>query len=368
MAAVAFYDAGMPELGDAIFHLLSHLQNPNGTIFKAIGGVGNGGPATQTDLSTAIEAATFAGLADVSVSNPTNGQVPTWQGGVLVNQTPATASGSAAPDPGKCHVRVSLSSTQPVTTGNVSGTKLYCHPRNGNRASTWNGSSWAENSLSAVLSASVPASSNIPFDLTLHKSGTTLKLSTTVWASSATRATPVRYQDGVAILSGTTKRLLASGYVSASGHCVLNSTKLNLVNVYNRMPYKLVATDPTNSWTSSNDSFHPWHSGTDNRVHFVVPLPDEYEVDAEFLATGTGDTAGSIGIGIDSTSVDSSDIRTDGNSVSSEYVNMTARYAAYQAVGKHYLQPLEKASPLSTSFLGDNGGQTRAGMVVKMAA
>lgn len=362
----------IPELRSAVSHypkmsrmvaalecLVFDLQNAEGQVVRSLGGV-----AHQSDVTTQIEAVNFTDLADVTVTNPTNGQVPTWQGGILVNQTPATSSGTATPDPGKFFARASLSSSLPFSTSAISAGKCYLHPFRGNRASTWNGSAWVENSLTSILSASVPAITGNCFDLTLHKSGSSLVLSTTNWTNSTTRATPVKLQNGVNILSGTTKRLVASGYVSASGRCVMNETKLNFVNIYNRMPWKLKLTDAANSWSTTSTSLVPWHSGTVGPAFVVAPLGGEYAVDVEYYQTVDDDVSTpQVGIGVDSTSVDSSDVRFGGGTTEPKR-GLVAKVFAYLSAGRRFIWPLHQGSGLGITFYGDDSGSMQSGMTV----
>jgi hypothetical protein len=127
--------------------------------------------------------------------------------------------------------------------------------------------------------------------------------------------------------------------------------------MYNRIQRYGRFVDTTNSWTYATATYRAWNNSTANRVEFVVGVAEDC-VSMDFLGyqTVAGAVIGTIGIGLDSVTVDSSILKTA--SAGTPPFTTNARYVGVPTVGYHYLSGLEYAGGATVTFYGDNGTTT----------
>ncbi len=258
--------------------------------------------------------------------------------------------------------RLTLTSGTAITTSNVTAaTTVYFTPYKGNRIYLFDGTRWRLYSFSEI-SVAVPATTTTPFDIFAFDSAGSVTLETTNWTSDTARATALVLQNGVQVRSGaTTRRYLGTGRTTGvSGQTEDSLTSRYLWNYYNRVSRKLKVTEDTASWTSTNTVFHSWNSSTANRVNMVIGSSE----DLVYLYFGgsfdaTVNTTPALGVGVDSTSVNSVDITNRADAPSGESNGVISVYEGYPGIGGHFLQLIERAGAAgTTTFSGDNGDLT----------
>ncbi len=103
--------------------------------------------------------------------------------------------------------RLSLSSTDPAPSSDITGSTIYWVPNGkGNRIALLDQASspqaWTMVNVPAPVSLAVPSSANVNYDVFGNLSSGALNLSAVAWSTDSTRATALTTQDGVAVKSG----------------------------------------------------------------------------------------------------------------------------------------------------------------------
>jgi hypothetical protein len=279
-------------------------------------------------------------------------------------------SGSSLND--LCNGRLTLSTGIPVTTTNVTGAiVIYFTPYKGNQIALYSGSMW-ETLTFTELSISVPATTNTIYDVFCYNNAGTPTLELTPWTNDTTRSVGVVLQNGVYVKNGiATRRYLGSFRTTAvSGQTEDSLTKRYLWNYYNRVIRPMKAIETTNSWTYSVAVYRQANGSVANQIDMVIGVSEDavYAVLNSQLtnSTFTG-RAVSIGIGLDSTTVDSSSIRVGLQVSLSNYGDLMAFYESLIAAGRHTLVWLEKGAGIDTqTWIGDQdiaGAAVQSGIV-----
>ena len=346
-----------------------------------------------------------ADIADVSstlntiITTPVSGEVLIWNGSNWVNDsvpqfTVATANINMAfvykivnmANPSnsqdaatKAYVdgivdspkgRLTLTTATPITTVDVTAaTTLYYTPYQGNTIALYTGSVWAVSTLSEI-SIAVPATTNQMYDVFVYSNSGTLTLELTAWTNDTTRATALTLQNGVLVKSGaTTRRYVGSiRTTSVSGQLEDSKKYRGVWNYYNRVGKALRANDSTASWTYATATWRAANSNTTlgtARVGLVVGVSED-SVNATYkgAATSGGGAEGMMGIGINSTTTDSS--TSSGVSGQANASSSQADYDDFLAIGFNYIQALEYATGATMTFYGVKNTAFRAGLSGKV--
>lgn len=215
-------------------------------------------------------------------------------------------------------------------------------------------------------SLSLTLTSGSVYDIWVYDNSGTLALETLVWTNTTTRATALAAQNSFLAKNGAlTRRYVGTLYATATNQTSDTAQKRCLWNMNNRRRRVLKSTDGTDSWTYNSSTYRPWpNNGSGAKIEMVRGL-DEDPTYLAFLAIsncGGGQKAGS-GIGLDSTSTDSSQLRGEhydaGTGSNTEHL---ALYDGHPGIGYHYLQPLEASLVGTSTFIGDDGTtQVQAG-------
>lgn len=260
---------------------------------------------------------------------------------------------------GTNHGRLSLSSSLAVSTSDLNNqTTLYFLPFNGSQIALYNGSSaWTYftigSSGASITNAGLSVDTN--YDVFIYdSSGLTLEL--VAWTDATTRATALVLQDGVYVKSGTTtKRYLGTiRTVDDGGTAKFADTlaKRFTWNVQNRVMRPMQVLSATASWSYSTATWRAANADNALRLQYVVGL-SEIPV---FASVGcsiypAGSNAGSVGVGIDSTSANSA--QKFGEAFGVAIIFTVAEYRGFPGIGFHYLQWLEYVRAGTVGFYGD---------------
>lgn len=260
-----------------------------------------------------------------------------------------------------CQGRLTTESGVPVSTSDrTSQGTIYFTPYNGNVVSLYDGTRWKAYPFTE-RSLALTVTSGSTYDVFLYDNAGTLTLELSgAWTNDTTRADSLALQDGVPVKSGaTTRRWL--GTITASGSNVTedSAAKRYVWNRYNQVRLSLRnATETTDSWPYSTDTFRQANANAANQLDYVTgdaaTLVEARVLGSAFSAT-TGIRA-TVGVGIDSTTVNSAQ-HYGGNNTGGSIGTMThAEYRGYPGLGRHSLVWLEKASASTVTWRGDQGG------------
>lgn len=307
-------------------------------------------PTFQTPSSSLdITGLTAADPADAD-------EVPIYDASASANRkvTLARVIGLSAHPPGG---RLTPSSTNAVSTSNVfSAATLYYLPYVANRVGLWDGTRWVSYAFAdAGVSLDISGvTASKPYDVFGYVSGGALALEYLVWTDDTTRATAISVQDGRWCKSGDKTRLyLGSFYADVTGGVNDTSSGSRVWNVANRVLRRLNVSVAGFDWTYATNTWRAANASTSYRVDFMQGLSLEAVVaDVGINYTGAS-SAGSVGIGLDSTSANSAqNVNEAGPAGSTDVQTTRARYHGYVGVGKHSLYWIEKVRAGTGNFRG----------------
>ncbi len=297
--------------------------------------------------------------------------------GVDVSDTTMAASGTNKKidlsrfggflNPGVCQGRLTLESGVPVsTTDQTAKTNVYFTPYLGNRIAIYDGTRWKEYSFSELTLALGTLTSGLPYDVFIYDNAGTLTLESLAWSNGTTRATALTTQDGIYVKNGaTTRRYLGTFYTTSTtttedsqgGTSSQTGGKRFLWNMYNQVERHLAVIDTTNSWTYATASYRQANAASGNKVEFICGLACNLR--AQVGAFSDSSAASIIvypGVGIDSTTVNSSQINFGGTPSASVGGFGVSQYVGPVVVGYHAINWLEKGSATGTqNWYGDAG-------------
>jgi hypothetical protein len=336
-----------------------------------------GGATTVAGLRTALGLAIGtdvqaydAELAALASTTSAANKVPYFTGSgtaTTADLTPAARTVLALSNLGQaCQGRLSLASATPVTTTDQSAkTTLYFTPYMGTELDLYDGTNWNRFNFTEI-SIAVPATTSTMYDVWVYSNSGTPTLELTAWTNDTTRATALTVQNGVIVKTGaTTRRYLGCmRTTTVSGQTEDSVTKRYVWNYYNRVLRPMVKTDTTASWTWGTAAYQIANAAAGNQLDFIIGVSED-DVWAQVigLADNTNLVACGVGIGLDSTTVNSANIM-GGNQL--YVVNATqdfhAKYIGYPGVGRHVLTWLEKGSATGTMTFRGTSGTGQAGI------
>lgn len=277
-----------------------------------------------------------------------------------------TSGGGGGESPVTCQGRLTLTTGVAVTTADVTAaTTLYFTPFKGNRIGTYSGSAWSVNAFTEKSITLASLTAGLPYDVFIVDS--TLALELVAWTNATTRATALTTQDGILVKNGaTTRRYLGTICIAATGQSEDSFARRLVWNYYNRVERLMHIFDGTNTWTYGTATWRQANGSATNHVLDYVCGVLEDPVRSEVSCTsllGSGN-AGSVGIGVDSTSSNSAEIFHEANVPAADHVVCRAIYRGWPGIGYHALNWLEYTRAGTMTFEGDNGQvDQQSGMV-----
>ena len=225
----------------------------------------------------------------------------------------------------------------------------------------YNGTSIVVLSFSQLsLALTVTSGSNYDVFVNYNAGVPALALSA-AWTNDTTRATALTVQSGIIVRSGTpTQRWV--GTIRASGaNVTADSLALRYVwNAFNQAPRAMRAPlETTDSWNYTTDTFRQANANTSNQLEYVCGNAAAY-VEATVQGSAlnsTNNSTATVGVGIDSTTVNSAlSFGTQTTGSATTHNTVVAFYKGYPGLGRHFIAWLERATTGGTmTWYGDNG-------------
>ncbi len=286
-------------------------------------------------------------------------------------------------DPGG---RLTLTTAVPITTAAVSGaTTVYYTPHIHDRIKLYDGTRWkwysfTEMSQTLADTTKSPAATAATknYDMFVWDDAGTLRctrgpLWDTGGGSNTARGTGAgsteleffqgRWVNKIAITNGpAARRGLYVGSIATDGSNQVNDnlTKRQLYNLYHQVLRPMLVVESTDFWTYTTASYRQANANTANQFEVMTGLvrqPVAVEVHT-IASNNTGGTVnGAAGIGVDSTTVDSAQIKQSATlATASKTESISAFYRAYPSVGRHTYAWLERSDATgTTAWIGDSG-------------
>jgi len=278
-----------------------------------------------------------------------------WSGAAWVQLNAAGGAGTAPYS--MAQGRLTLTTALPVTTSDVTAAgTLYWTPYHGDQiglydgASAWTVLAFAETSLSLTLT------SGKPYDIFAYNNSGTLALESLVWTNDTTRATALVMQNGILVKSGaTTRRYLGTIYASGTNTTEDSISKRYVWNYYNRALRSLRVIDTTDNWNYSTTAWQQANANAANKVNIIVGVSEDIvtAIVVGETSSAAGGIAGAVGVGIDSTTVNSA--QTLHEMVGSSAPTGVATYRGYPGIGQHAINWIEYRRAGTVLFKGDDG-------------
>ncbi len=280
-----------------------------------------------------------------------------------------------------CQGRLTLNSANAIATTDQTGkATLYFVPfiNDGGAQSTsgnivtYNGASWNSFSFGAISLSVSGLISGKNYDVFAYVASNILNLTIgPAWTSDTARTDALGVQNGV-LVNGVAYAAGACSIgqglwvgtvrMSGAGVCEDSVAQRFVWNAYNRVQRKLLARNTANTnWTYTTAAWRPSNNSTvvgQQRFQWVTGAQVEpLFARAHSVAYNASEPFYSAGIGIDSTTVNSSDCSGGFR------LPVVADYTGYPGLGFHYAQRLETSRATGTSSWYDNSDSTVVGEI-----
>jgi hypothetical protein len=264
-----------------------------------------------------------------------------------------------------CEGRLTLTSGNPITASDVTAaTTIYFTPYKGNRIALYDTvlAKWFLRTFSEK-SLLVPPTTNAVYDVFAYDNAGALTLEVVPWANDTARATALALQDGVYVKVGDSSRRYLGTFrtTGSSGQTEDSLAKRYLWNFYNRSLRAMRRVDSTATWTYTTSAFRQANGSSANQLDFVIGLAEEAVI-ASVVAHAISDQAANVvafavGIGVDSTSADSSQISYAPNNYGNNNRQfVSCDFVGTPSIGRHTLSWLEKSLATgTTTWTGTSG-------------
>lgn len=236
------------------------------------------------------------------------------------------------------------------TTGQTSAT-LYYEPYVSEQIALYDGAGWLLYAIGAggvTLDVSVLTTAKNYDVFAYDNAGTVTLEASAAWTTDTARADALVRQDGVWVKSGTpTRRYLGTiRTVTSTGvKCTDTPGQRFLWNAQNRVraPIQQTTAESAFSWTYTINAYRQANANTNNKLEVVSGLPEsqaDVEVNSLIVNSGSSTYAG-VGVGIDSTTVNSASQVREGFGATTYLQWQRAYYLGVLTEGYHALNWLE---------------------------
>lgn len=385
---------GVPLAGGKLFTYAAGTTTPLATFTDSTGSVQNANPVIL-DAAGRADVWMTPGLLYKFVLQDSAGNLIRSE-----DNFPAPGGNSnttlAAIDPGG---RLTLTSGTPVTTADVTGaTTIFYAPYKSIYVPVFDGTNWALQSIGAGISQTTADNTKSPAAVANNSNYDLFVWNDTVagvirlsrgfaWTSDTARGTGVgtteliqqngRWVNKNAITNGPGALLgLYVGTVRSDGSAQINDSKAkrHVWNMSNRVLRTMVRVEPNGSWTYTTAAFRQANASAANQLDYVVGLAEDNILCrlTGMFSNSTANVDAAIGIGVDSTTINSASISAEGcNPAVNKVVALSADFLGIPGLGRHTLVWLETSSSVgTTTWVGANGATqpTQSGLIGQLPA
>lgn len=259
--------------------------------------------------------------------------------------------------------RLTLSTGVPVGDAGSNPT-IYMTPYIHGRIALYDGALWNILTSAEVSIGLGTLTANTNYDVFAYNSAGTLTLEfSAAWASDTARTDALARQDGVWVKSSDhTRRYIGTFRTDSTTTTIDSTAKRFLYNYYNQVDRAMAVIDTTNTWTyvNPNQVWRQVRATAANLFECVIGdastgIMARAYGQAFASAAAVGNEA-AVGIGIDSTTVNSSTIYGGNPNSTTLFMPMCAEYRGLPGLGYHKINWLETGvgGAVTYTFAGDN--------------
>lgn len=241
--------------------------------------------------------------------------------------------------------RLTLATGNPVPTTDItSAGTIYLTPMFSGQIGLFINSAWTMiTSPQVSLALSITSGNNYDvFAFSTSGSGVlSLELSS-AWSSATARANALAQQDGVWVKSADHSRRYL-GTIRATGTNITEDSQLNrfCYNFYNQQSRPLLVNDSTQNWTSPIGGWHQARGQSTNNFNYVCGMTwEKISVVVQACQSGINTSNNSVGVGIDSSTVNSAGLYGSGGQNNGALPTL-AFYKGSPGLGYHQIVWLE---------------------------
>lgn len=226
-------------------------------------------------------------------------------------------------------------------------------PCRGNVITLYNGSAWVAYKIPDA-GVTLHCGSTGMYDVFVYDNGGTLTLEQVIWTNDVTRAAELAVQDGVYVKTSDSSRRYIGSYKSISNIVKDEEATRHIWSYYNRVDRWANKFMSGAGYAYSTATLRQVNNSNVNQFEVVIGVAEDitkitYEAMAQLTSGGP---QAQVGIGIDSTSADSSTVQIIGG-----YISSATAYAAYTkaeylkilAPGNHVIAALEEGNGTATT-------------------
>jgi hypothetical protein len=275
--------------------------------------------------------------------------------------------------------RLSVSSADAVPETDITTDTLYLVPTETDQTESWNGSTWTTFTYSGGLSLALSTTAHLAardYDVfETPVSGAILLCAGPAWTNDITRSAAIEVFQGrevnaasMSCVNGANSYtvaaragLLRGGFrASSNGHTQSTMASRLVWDLFRPTWQPVLRVDVTTSWQWTPASFHHANASAANQVAIFNGASGrgvDVTASAYMIASTSTIVSGFVGIGLDSSSNDSSQTKNPcAGSNAFPILPCWARFTGFPGIGYHEFRWLERGSGGATqNWIGSNG-------------
>lgn len=264
---------------------------------------------------------------------------------------------AADAESGASKQNLTASITAEIRPFGKAGTTLYFTPYKGNRLGLYTGSTWVIRTFSEISFTLSALISGRNYDVFIYDNAGTPTLELLAWTDDTTRATALTTQDGIKVKSGAaTRRYVGTIRTIATDATEDSRVKRFVINSYNRRPLSLAGIPETTDYWTYSSTWRQANANTNNKVQFLSNGEDAASLNVNGRGRpGASGSSANVGLGINSTTVNSAQTYHADLGTGSYDLAMLATYVGVIAEGLVTAYWLERQNGGSSNavFIGD---------------
>jgi hypothetical protein len=235
-------------------------------------------------------------------------------------------------------------------------TTIYYTPYLNGMIHTYDAGVWTPHITAEILLGLSGLSPNKNYDVFAFWSGLTVTLDlSAAWLTDNARADALARQDGILVKAADSSRRYVGTFRARTSTRTDDTENIRgLWNYYNRVDKALRHVSTDSSWIYSTATYRQANANAANKFSFVTG--DEQLVYAAVKTITNATSSGwgcSVGIGIDSTTVNSAQVYGAITNIPTTYSPTECLYEGIPSVGYHQFNWLEISGGIAVTFYGN---------------